>query len=161
MEWFSSPNMKQRFLQGAEKIAPLMPKIIDQGCLALCYLHGMGWIHRDIKPDNFLVTDDGDVKLIDFALAKRCRHGLTHWFTPKARLIQGTKSYISPEQIRGQALDGRADLYSFACTHPRDTFRQTPIYGDKHERPAEQTSASRRPPRWRRSTTTSRRSFPS
>jgi eukaryotic-like serine/threonine-protein kinase len=116
MEWFASPNMKQRFLQSSEKIAPLLPKIIEQACEALIYLHGMGWVHCDIKPDNFLVTDDGAVKLIDFALAKRCRHGLTQWLTPKTRLIQGTKSYISPEQIRGQALDGRADLYSFACT---------------------------------------------
>jgi serine/threonine protein kinase len=116
MEWFASPNMKQRFLQSSEKMAPLLPKIIDQACEALCYLHGMGWVHCDIKPDNFLVTDDGDVKLIDFALAKRCRHGLTQWLTPKSRLIQGTKSYISPEQIRGQALDGRADLYSLACS---------------------------------------------
>jgi eukaryotic-like serine/threonine-protein kinase len=115
MEWFSSPNMKQRFLQSAEKIAPLVPKIIDRACQALCYLHAAGWIHRDIKPDNFLVTDDGDVKLIDFALAKRCRTGLTKWLAPRARVVQGTKSYISPEQIRGQALDGRADLYSFAC----------------------------------------------
>jgi serine/threonine protein kinase len=116
MEWFASPNMKQRYLQGAEKLAPLLPKIIDEACQALCFLHGMGWVHCDIKPDNFLVTDEGDVKLIDFALAKRCRHGLTHWLTSRTRLIQGTKSYISPEQIRGQALDGRADLYSFACS---------------------------------------------
>jgi eukaryotic-like serine/threonine-protein kinase len=116
MEWFASPNMKQRFLLSAEKMAPLLPKVIEQSCQALCYLHGMGWVHRDIKPDNFLVTDDGDVKLIDFALARRCRRGLTQWLTPKSRVIQGTKSYISPEQIRGQALDGRADLYSFACS---------------------------------------------
>ena len=116
MEWFASPNMKQRFLQSAEKMAPLLPKIIDQACQALSYLHGMGWVHRDIKPDNFLVTDDGDVKLIDFALTKRLRHGLGHWLSPRSRLVQGTKSYISPEQIRGQALDGRADLYSFACS---------------------------------------------
>jgi eukaryotic-like serine/threonine-protein kinase len=116
MEWFSSPNMKQRFLQGAEKLAPLMPKIIEQSCEALSHLHKMGWVHRDVKPDNFLVADDGEVKLIDFALAQRCRRGLAKWLTPRAKIVQGTKSYISPEQIRGLALDGRADLYSFACT---------------------------------------------
>ena len=103
-----------------------MPKIIEQACQALCYLHRLGWVHRDIKPDNFLVTDDGDVKLIDFALAKRSRRGLTQWLTPRAKIVQGTKSYISPEQIRGMALDGRADLYSFACTHPRGCFRANP-----------------------------------
>ena len=116
MEWFSSPNLKQRFNQSAEKLAPLIPKIIDQACQALCYFHAADWVHRDIKPDNFLVTDDGEVKLIDFALAKRQAHGLTKWLTPKARLVQGTRSYISPEQIRGLALDGRADLYSLGCT---------------------------------------------
>ena len=95
--------MKQRFLQERRENRPVDSKIIDQACQALIYLHGMGWVHRDIKPDNFLVTDEGDVKLIDFALAKRCRRGLTKWLMPKARLVQGTKSYISPEQIRGQA----------------------------------------------------------
>jgi eukaryotic-like serine/threonine-protein kinase len=116
MEWFSSPNLKQRFLQSSEKLLPLLPKIVEQACEALSYLHRMGWVHRDIKPDNFLVADDGDIKLIDFALARRSRRGLSQWLSPRTRVIQGTKSYISPEQIRGQALDGRADLYSFACT---------------------------------------------
>ena len=59
-----------------EAIAPLIPKMIDQAAQALAYFHQMGWVHRDIKPDNFLVTDDGEVKLIDFALAKRRRRGL-------------------------------------------------------------------------------------
>ena len=116
MEWFSAPNMKQRLLQGMEKIAPLIPKIIDQAAEALAYFNRMGWVHRDIKPDNFLVTDDGEVKLIDFALAKRRRRGLAKWLTPRTKIQQGTKSYMSPEQIRGLALDERADLYSFACT---------------------------------------------
>lgn len=60
--------------------------------------------------------DDGQVKLIDFALAKRRRGGLARWFSPRTRLQQGTKSYMSPEQIRGLSLDERSDLYSFACT---------------------------------------------
>jgi serine/threonine protein kinase len=115
MEWFSAPNMKQRLLQGGPKnVAPLIPKMIDQAAQALDYFHRAGWIHRDVKPDNFLVSDDGEVKMIDFALAwRKSRMGRWLSFRPK---IQGTRSYISPEQIRGSALDGRADLYSLACT---------------------------------------------
>jgi eukaryotic-like serine/threonine-protein kinase len=115
MEWFSSPNMKQRIQQGLEKISHLVPKIIEQAAEGLGYLGHMGWVHRDVKPDNFLVGDDGQVKLIDLGLAVRVRHGMGKWFARKSR-IQGTRSYMSPEQIRGAALDQRADLYSFACT---------------------------------------------
>ncbi len=116
MEWFSAPNMKQRLLQGFDKFAPLMPKVIERAAEALSHFHHAGWIHRDIKPDNFLVGDEGQVKLIDFALAKRRRGGLARWFSPRTRIQQGTKSYMSPEQIRGLPLDERSDLYSFACT---------------------------------------------
>jgi serine/threonine protein kinase len=117
MEWFASPNMKQRLQQGIDqKLAALIPKIISEAATALSYFHKMGWVHRDVKPDNFLVTDDGDVKLIDFALAKRRPRGIAKWFAMKPKLAQGTKSYISPEQIRGIPLDGRADIYSLACT---------------------------------------------
>jgi serine/threonine protein kinase len=116
MEWFSAPNMKQRLLMGVDKFAPLIPKVIDQAAEALSHFHHQGWVHRDIKPDNFLVADDGQVKLIDFALAKRRRGGLARWFSPRTRIQQGTKSYMSPEQIRGLPLDERSDLYSFACT---------------------------------------------
>jgi eukaryotic-like serine/threonine-protein kinase len=116
MEWFSAPNMKQRMQLGLDKIAPLIPKIIEHAAEALAFFNSKGWVHRDIKPDNFLVTDDGEVKLIDFALAKRRRRGLAKWLTPRTKIQQGTKSYMSPEQIRGLPLDERSDLYSFACT---------------------------------------------
>lgn len=116
MEWFSAPNMKQRALQGMQKIGPMIPMIVERSAKALAHFHRAGWVHRDIKPDNFLVADDGQVKLIDFALARRRRRGLAKWLTPRTKIQQGTKSYMSPEQIRGLALDERADLYSYACT---------------------------------------------
>jgi serine/threonine protein kinase len=114
MEWFPGRNLKQRLLQGLEKLLHLLPKAIEQAAEALAYFHGKGWVHRDVKPDNFLMSDSGDVKLIDFALAQRSRHGLAKLLAPWSK-VQGTQSYMSPEQIRGKALDERADVYSFAC----------------------------------------------
>ncbi len=115
MEWCPMPNMKQRLLQGAERTAYLIPKIIDNAATGLGYFHERGYVHRDIKPDNFLVGEQGEVKLIDLALALRIRGGLLKLLTRRSK-VQGTRSYISPEQIRGAALDQRADIYSFGCT---------------------------------------------
>ena len=115
LEWFSAPNMKQRIQQGIGEMAPLLPKIVEGAAEALAHFHRMGWIHRDIKPDNFLVADDGSVKLIDFALAVRPKRGFVKWFARRSK-VQGTRSYMAPEQIRGEAVDERTDLYSFACT---------------------------------------------
>lgn len=115
LEWFPASNMKQRIQQGVEPIAHLLPKVITQAAEGLAYFNGQGWVHRDVKPDNFLVTDQGDVKLIDFALARRAASGLRRLLSTKSK-IQGTRSYMSPEQIRGGALDLRADVYSLGCT---------------------------------------------
>ncbi len=115
MEWFAGPNMKSLIHQGAGKIAHLVPKIVEQAAEGLAHFNGAGFVHRDIKPHNFLVGEDGDVKLIDFALAQRSREGLARLFARKTRL-EGTRSYMAPEQIRGAVLDRRADVYSFGCT---------------------------------------------
>jgi eukaryotic-like serine/threonine-protein kinase len=115
MELFPAHNIKQFFLQvGVEGLAPYMGRIAEQSVASLDYLHGHGWIHRDVKPDNFLMNREGTVKLIDFALAERPK-GLLGRLIPSRMKIQGTRSYMSPEQIRGRGVDQRSDIYSLAC----------------------------------------------
>lgn len=114
MELFAAPNIKQSIHLGVENLAPVLPRVIEQAAEGLEYFHSEGWVHRDIKPDNFLMKPDGETKLIDFALAVRQKRGLARFFGGKGK-IQGTRSYMSPEQIRCQALDERADIYSFGC----------------------------------------------
>ncbi|XZE54760.1 serine/threonine protein kinase [Planctomycetaceae bacterium SH139] len=114
MELFSELNLKQALRRGPDEIAYLIEKIIEQAAEGLFFMHSKGWIHRDIKPDNFLVGHDGVTKLIDFTIAEKKRTGLSKLLY-RSKLVQGTRSYMSPEQIRGQVLDERADVYSFGC----------------------------------------------
>jgi len=114
MEFFPHPNLKKQIQAGCEALAPRLQRLVTEMALALEHVHGRGWVHRDVKPENVLAGPDGQVKLIDFAIAAR----LTGFFgkllggsTPP----QGSPSYMSPEQIRGQALDARSDIYSFGC----------------------------------------------
>ena len=114
MEFFASAtNLKQLIVQGVNKIARQIPKIIQQGAEGLAYLHRQGWYHKDIKPNNFLVNPAAEVKLIDFAIAER-KKGLLGRMLGRSK-VQGTRSYMAPEQIRGQAINHQADVYSFGC----------------------------------------------
>lgn len=114
MEWFSAPNLKNRVNAGVDKIGYQLPQIIEKAAESLGHFHQSGWVHRDIKPDNFLLTDEGDLKLIDFALARRQRAKIMRLISPRSR-VQGTRSYMSPEQIRGEPPGISADIYSFGC----------------------------------------------
>lgn len=113
MELFSEMNLKQALRRGPDAIGYLLDTIIEQAAEGLFFMHTKGWIHRDIKPDNFLVGSDGTTKLIDFTIAEKKRTGLGKLLY-RAK-VQGTRSYMSPEQIRGKVLDERADVYSFGC----------------------------------------------
>jgi serine/threonine protein kinase len=71
-------------------------------------------VHCDIKPDNILVNRDGTIKLIDFTIAKKVKTGIGKLFGGGSK-VEGTRSYMSPEQIRGHSLDARSDIYSLGC----------------------------------------------
>jgi hypothetical protein len=90
-----------------------------QVCRGLAAAHAQGILHRDLKPENLFLTADGQVKILDFGLAKLTRPtegaGLDEVETRTAtdpRVLLGTVGYMSPEQVRGQRLDARSDIFS-------------------------------------------------
>lgn len=114
MELFKTPNLKQQIHDGVEQLHWRLEEILGAAALSVEYMHKQGWTHRDIKPDNFLVSDENEVRLIDFTLARKIKKGISKLFGNKAP-VQGTYSYMAPEQIRGKEVDERADIYSFGC----------------------------------------------
>lgn len=89
-------------------------KVMQRLAHGLAAVHRAGFIHLDIKPENMIATESGDVRLIDFALARSLRPRLSDLLPIRWR-VQGTRSYMSPEQIRGRRLGQASDIYSFGC----------------------------------------------
>ncbi len=114
MEYLAVPNMKQWMRLDNADALQIVPAIVENAASALSYMHNAGWIHRDVKPDNFLVEEQGGIKLIDFALARKTAGWIQKLFPGKSK-AQGTLSYMSPEQILNRSQDARSDLYSFGC----------------------------------------------
>ncbi|MEC7987542.1 MAG: protein kinase [Myxococcota bacterium] len=108
--------------------------ILIQITKALDYIHQLGWVHRDITPGNIMILTTGDIKIMDFGVVKIPGNELT----AVGEMI-GTVAYMSPEQIKGEQVDARADLYSLGtCLYLMLTgkrpfsARTLPGYLDKH-----------------------------
>ena len=129
MEWFPAPNLKMWINRGYEQYCAHLPKMLPVMVEALAYLHGKGWVHRDVKPDNFLFHEEDGVKLIDFALAKKIVAGIGKLFSLRNK-PQGTASYMSPEQIRGLPPEPQADIYSLGVTIYELLTTKVPFSGD-------------------------------
>jgi predicted Ser/Thr protein kinase len=108
----------------------LMPEhIIDfsiQICDALEYAHSHGLVHRDIKPENIMILPTGQIKITDFGLARLASSP----HLTQSGLISGTPSYMAPEQIQGQQLDGRTDIFALGCVMYEMIAGQPPFAGN-------------------------------
>ena len=121
MELLEGESLRARLTQG-----PLPPrKAIELGiqlARGLDAAHDKGIVHRDLKPENLWVTEDGRLKILDFGLAKRVEategpaHSqlATREFTERG-MVLGTVGYMSPEQVRGESVDARTDIFSFGA----------------------------------------------
>ncbi len=119
LEFVDGRNLRDYLARKGPPDLPIALSVIRQVAMALQKAHDQGIVHRDIKPENILVTRKVEVKVTDF--------GLSRFFTPDAQPLNltqsgvtlGTPLYMSPEQVQGQTLDHRSDLYSFgvSCYH--------------------------------------------
>ena len=110
-----SPFIAMELLEGAdlEHLIKMNPpsvirglEILTQVCRGLHHAHAAGIVHRDVKPANLFVTKDG-AKIMDFGVARWMQSSQT-----QSGIVLGTASYMSPEQIRGERVDGRSDIFS-------------------------------------------------
>ncbi|MFM8275115.1 MAG: serine/threonine protein kinase, partial [Gemmata sp.] len=129
MEFFPAGSLRDRLKKKDLAFVKENARKIFKGAgTGLAYMNASGYVHRDVKPDNILVNSAGETKLIDFAITKKTPTGIGKWFH-RRRKPQGTPSFMSPEQIRDEILDGRADIYSYGCTLYELTTGRPPFRG--------------------------------
>ncbi|MFW6090247.1 MAG: Stk1 family PASTA domain-containing Ser/Thr kinase [Actinomycetota bacterium] len=128
MEYVEGRTLRE-FVQERVRFTPERSIEVATGVLdALEYSHRAGIVHRDIKPGNVMITTSGDVKVMDFGIARSLAEtGAT--LTQTAAVV-GTAQYISPEQARGEAADARSDLYATGCVLYELLTGRPPFQGD-------------------------------
>ena len=126
MELVEGPTLRE-LLDTEGRLAPEQAAEIASGLAsALEFAHQHDVVHRDVKPSNVLLPPDGGVKLADMGIARLLSpEALTATLS-----VRGTARYISPEQARGDRVDGRADLYSLGCVLFEMLTGRTPFEGD-------------------------------
>jgi len=126
MEYVDGPTLDQ-LLNGAQPPPPeQLFSILGQTAAALDYAHGKGIVHRDIKPANIMIARDGTSKITDSGIAKITA---SESFTMTGAIL-GTPHYMSPEQVQGQTVDGRADQFSLAVITYEILTGEKPFTGE-------------------------------
>jgi hypothetical protein len=155
MQYVEGESLEERLAHGGVLPVPVAVAVLEQCLAGLGATHKAGLVHRDVKPENILLDGKaGRVLVADFGLVRNTRDGAGHTTTG---VILGTMDYIAPEQARGQAVDGRADLYALGAVAYRMLSGQLPFQADtpsallfKHayERPRPLREVAPRVPNW-------------
>ncbi|MEU8239229.1 Stk1 family PASTA domain-containing Ser/Thr kinase [Actinoplanes missouriensis] len=128
MEFVSGRTLKEVLAQ-EQRLQPRRAlEIIADICAALEFSHRHGIIHRDIKPGNVMITQNGQVKVMDFGIARALASGATTMTQTSA--VIGTAQYLSPEQARGESVDARSDVYAAGCVLFELIVGHPPFVGD-------------------------------
>jgi serine/threonine protein kinase len=125
MEYLEGETFEKLIERGPMAV-PRAISLISQVLDALEYAHGVGVIHRDLKPANLMLSPSGEVKVMDFGIARV--QGSEH-LTTNGYMV-GTPAYMAPEQVRGEEVDPRMDLYSAAVVLYRMLTHHLPFHGD-------------------------------
>src|SRR5262245_60437129 len=125
MEYLEGETFEKLIEHGPMPV-PRAISLVSQVLDALEYAHGAGVIHRDLKPANLMLSPSGNVKVMDFGIARV--QGSEH-LTTNGYMV-GTPAYMAPEQVRGEEVDPRMDLYSVAVVLYRMLTHHLPFHGD-------------------------------
>ncbi len=113
MEYIEGQTLEDFLIKKGKLTSLEIEGLFNQMILAVEYVHGQGLIHRDIKPSNFMVTKNGQIKLLDFGIAKNTNEGAVDYTKTGLTQQMGTPLYMSPEQVRSTSeVTKETDIYS-------------------------------------------------
>ncbi|MGH8016279.1 MAG: serine/threonine protein kinase, partial [Candidatus Zixiibacteriota bacterium] len=125
MEYLEGRTLESMIKKKVKFNYRIIAQIIVQICAALDYAHQQGIVHRDVKPANIMILNDYRVKVMDFGIARVDSNSMT-----KTGIAMGTPNYISPEQLKGQNVDSRADLFSLGVVMYEMLLGKRPFKGE-------------------------------
>jgi serine/threonine-protein kinase len=126
MEYFGGANLKEHLKRSGALSLLNAYQILSQMCNGLEAAHSQGVVHRDLKSQNVMVGPSGQIKIIDFGLARSVHlEGMT-----ATGLIMGTPEYMAPEQVAGKHVDERADIYALGVILFEMLTGRVPFTGD-------------------------------
>lgn len=125
MEYVEAANLKELYARHDPVLLENVAQILIDMAVGLEHIHESGFMHLDFKPENVLITRNGKVRLVDFDLARQIQER-----PMKIRKNPGTPAYMAPEQLSGQAIDHRVDVFAFGVSAYELLTNQKPFPGE-------------------------------